>query len=72
MTVTVNWTQNDVDQLKAAIASGTLKVEYSGPPARAVTYQSLDEMRKTLAWIVAQANVGTRRTHRYVSTSKGT
>lgn len=67
------WTEDDVTALKTAIASGVLSVEYSGPPARRVTYQSLSEMRKLLAEMrgeVASA-AGTRRTFRLAKTRKG-
>lgn len=43
------WTQADIDELKAAIRSGVLTVSYAGPPARTVTYQSLQAMRDLLA-----------------------
>ena len=45
----VVWTQEEIDQLKAAIASGVLSVSFSGPPSRTITYQSLDAMREALA-----------------------
>jgi hypothetical protein len=43
------WTQADIDELKAAIRSGVLTVTYAGPPATAVTYQSLAAMRELMA-----------------------
>lgn len=43
------WTQADIDKLKRAIASGVLSVRFDGPPARSVTYQSLEAMRGLLA-----------------------
>lgn len=43
------WSQEDIDKLKAAIASGVLSVSYNGPPARTVTYQTIDAMRRALA-----------------------
>lgn len=42
------WTQADIDTLKAAITLGVLTVNFSGPPARSITYQSLDQMRALL------------------------
>ena len=45
----VEWTQAEIDELKAAIASGVLTVTFAGPPQRTVTYQSLREMRDLLA-----------------------
>lgn len=71
MSVVVVWSQSDVDTLKAAIASGTLTVSYSGPPARSQTYQNITEMKKILAQIVAEANAATRTRVRYVATKKG-
>lgn len=71
MSVTLVWTQTDVDTLKAAVASGVLTVTYSGPPTRTVTYQNLPEMRAQLAQIVANANASTRRRFRLASTKKG-
>jgi hypothetical protein len=46
------WTQADVDRLKAAVSSGVLSVSYAGPPARTVTYQSLEGMRALLAQMI--------------------
>lgn len=43
------WTTAQRDELQATIATGLLTVEYSGPPARRETYQSLDAMRALLA-----------------------
>jgi hypothetical protein len=48
------WTQEDIDTLKAAIASGVLTVEYAGPPPRKLTYQNLREMRDLLAEMIGQ------------------
>lgn len=53
------WTQQDLDTLKAAVASGVLTVIYAGPPQRQVTYQSLDEMRSLLAEMVKQVTGST-------------
>lgn len=50
------WTQQDVDALKKAIGSGVLRVRYSGPPERELTYQSLAEMRSLLAEMVAEVS----------------
>lgn len=44
-------TQTDIDRLKKAIAKGVLKVEYDG---EAVTYQSIDQMLKALAFAEAE------------------
>jgi hypothetical protein len=53
------WTQTDIDTLKAAIASGVLSVNYAGPPARSITYQSTDAMLKALALMEQSVNGGT-------------
>ena len=63
------WTQADIDTLKAAIASGVQSVTYAGPPARSVTYQSLDAMRAVLAEM--RREVGGRKRFRRVKISKG-
>lgn len=68
----VTYTQAEIDTLKSAIVSGILTVEYSGPPARKVTYQSLDAMRKQLALMEQSLNAGTGVvTHSVASTKKG-
>lgn len=66
---TPTWTQADIDRLKAAISSGVLSVSYAGPPARTMTYQSLDAMRSLLAEMLGQVNGST--TYRRVSFGKG-
>lgn len=63
------WSQEDIDKLKAAIASGVLSVSYAGPPARSITYQSLREMRDLLAEMTASTSAGTP--YRLASTRKG-
>lgn len=66
------WTQADIDELKAALSKGILSVAYSGPPSRSVTYQSLSEMRKLLAEMVADvAQQAGRTSYRLVKTKKG-
>lgn len=67
------FSQSDLDTLKAAVASGVLSVSYNGPPARTITYQSLDSMRKLLADMVAAAGnaAGTRTAYRFAATRKG-
>lgn len=67
------WVQADIDNLKAAISTGVLSVKYSGPPERTVVYQSLSEMRKLLAEMVAEVSgtAGTRQSYRKAATSKG-
>lgn len=66
------WSQADIDELKAAIKKGVLSVSYSGPPSRSITYQSLTEMRKLLAEMVADvAQQDGRAPYRLVKTTKG-
>jgi hypothetical protein len=65
----VTWTQDDIDTLKAAIASGVLTVSYAGPPARTITYQNLAEMRELLADMNRQ--VSEAPTRRLAQFSKG-
>lgn len=51
------YTQDDIDALKAAIATGALRVEFgSGPDKRVVEYRSLSDMNATLATISAEVN----------------
>lgn len=64
-----SWTQADIDKLRAAVASGILTVSYAGPPARTITYQSLDAMRALLAEMVRQVSGSTPV--RLVSFNKG-
>ena len=47
------WTEADIATLKAHILSCTLSVSFAGPPARSQTFQSLAEMKKLLAEVVA-------------------
>lgn len=63
------WTTQQRDELEAAIASGVLTVEYSGPPARKQTYQSIDAMLKVLALMNRQLEGAP--TYRLASTRKG-
>jgi hypothetical protein len=73
-----NWTQTDADALSAAVATGVLRVHYSGPPERDVTYASLEAMRALLASMnqyLAYTNnpdpfVGAQ-TYRLIKTKKG-
>jgi hypothetical protein len=65
----VTWTQEEIDALKAAIASGVLNVTYAGPPQRSVTYQNLAEMRALLAEMNRQ--VTEAPSYRRVQFSKG-
>lgn len=56
MTLTVTYTQAEIDQLKAAIISGVLTITYDGPPRRSVTYQSVDAMKRALADALRTSN----------------
>lgn len=70
----VTYTQAQIDELSAALASGILTVHYAGPPARTITYQSLSEMRKQLEIMVASvsAAAGTpRQNYRRVTFKRG-
>lgn len=68
------WTQDEVDTLKSAVASGVLTVIYAGPPQRQVTYQSLEAMRSLLAEMVrsvAADNGSPKTSFRRVAFGKG-
>jgi hypothetical protein len=73
MSVSVTYTQAEIDALKAAIASGILTVRFSGPPERTVQYQSTQAMIEALSQMVAQTNnaAGTRRSIRVAIVKKG-
>lgn len=56
------YTQSDVDALKAAIASGALRVKFgSGPDSREVEYRNLSDMNATLAMMLAEVSPTTPR-----------
>lgn len=63
------WTQADINELKAAVRSGVLEVEYQGPPRRRIVYQSLSEMRALLASMAFQ--VGGTSAVKLATSSKG-
>ncbi len=48
--------QTDIDNLERALVSGELRVEVEG---RAVTYRSIDELRRALAYVREQIASGT-------------
>lgn len=67
------YTQTQLDQLEAAIASGVLTVKYSagsGQPAREQTYQSLDAMRALRTQMIRELGGG-GATYRLAATRKG-
>jgi len=53
------FTQADIDKLKAAIATGALRVRYAD---RDVMYRSLAEMRQTLAMMEEEVAAAAGRT----------
>ena len=65
------WTADDLATLERAIASGVLTVSYSGPPARSVTYQSMDAMLKARALVRSELAGPGRTAVRYASLRKG-
>ncbi len=65
----ITWTQEEIDELKAAIAKGVLTVKYGGPPSREVTYRSLDEMLALLSQM--ESSVGGRTSFRRVRFRQG-
>jgi hypothetical protein len=69
LTFAMAWSQEDIDKLKAAIASGILSVTFDGPPRRSITYQSLREMRDLLAEMQSTSGAGTP--YRLAMTRKG-
>lgn len=51
------YTQDDIDALKAAIATGAIEVTFgSGPDSRTVKYRTLDQMRSILAEMTAEVS----------------
>jgi len=67
----LTWTQEDLDKLKAAVASGIMTVTYEGPPRRSITYQSLSEMRDLLAEMAGAINAASGSGYRLAATRKG-
>lgn len=65
----MEWSQQEIDTLRAAVASGVLTVTYDGPPRRSITYQSLSDMRDLLASMTATSVAGVP--YRLAATRKG-
>lgn len=65
-----DYTDDEINQLRRAIVSGVLEVEYDGPPKRRVRYQSLSEMRDLLASIEGSSTTSGRVRYRLVRTNK--
>jgi hypothetical protein len=61
------WTQEQIDALKAAIATGTLHVAFAD---RSQTFQSLEDMLNLLALMERTINPDTTL-YRLAATSKG-
>ena len=65
------YTQANLDTLKAALASGTLRIQYED---RAIVYRDLDEIRQAIQIVEAELaqQAGTpRQTRSYAKFSKG-
>lgn len=62
------WTQTEIDTLRAAIATGVLRVDYAD---RSVTYKSTDEQLKALALMERSVNGTTAQGFRVAAHSKG-
>ena len=66
------WTTAERDTLKAAVASGVLRVSYDGPPRREVLYHSLAEMRELLRDMESSlARAAGRKSYTLASRRKG-
>lgn len=69
------WTQDDIDRLRAAIASGIQTVSYDGPPRRTITYHSMSDMRSLLGEmsraVTAETSASPPLSFRRVVWSKG-
>lgn len=62
------WTQEQLDALEEAMASGTLTVKYSSPGGnKEVTYRSLDEMMKVRDLMRASLGITDGRNTRILS-----
>lgn len=67
-----DWTQADIDKLKAAIAGGAVLQSMTFAD-QTFTFRSMDDMLKLLALMTAEvnANAGTPKTTRLAATRKG-
>lgn len=68
----MSFTQGQIDALKAAIASGTMRVTYDG---KSIEYRSLDEMVQALGMMEREVNSAAgraRQTHFNPVYSRGT
>ena len=63
------FTQTDLDALKAALASGELRVKYAG---REVEYRSIEELKQAIAIVEGDLETTTPVRRVVVHTSKGT
>lgn len=64
-----SWSDSDRETLREAVASGVLTVSYAGPPARTITYQNLDAMRRLLSEMDRQVSTAPRT--RYAIIDRG-
>lgn len=65
------WTQEDVDRLKALIASNVKSIRYEGPPGRSIEYHDLSQARVLLAEMIADVAGDDFTPYKLVQTNKG-
>ena len=63
------YTEAQITELTAAIASGVFSVSYTGPPSRTVTFQSLAQMEALLGRMIRDVRAPT--SVRFATHSKG-
>lgn len=69
MSTTTTWTQESITTLEAAIAQGTLRVQYAD---KLIEYRSLDDMLRTLDLIKKKLGLATKTGgRRFADYSKG-
>lgn len=61
-------TPEEIAELRAAVYSGVLEVEYTGPPERRIKYQSLQQMRDLLASLTRDRS---QPSYRFATHDKG-